>query len=371
MREVYAYSPALGALGGGERYFAEVIAALADAFQVTILAHSGHVRALHEIWRIFSLEQKRIALREIANPPDYSPALHNELASLTPEDALFFQVSNGKLIDIRRKSNIVHVQIVVPRDGDPFSDKDRQSFREILAKQDLVIFPSRFVTEENVRRHQAPDTKAVWVHPPVHRDFFVPNSCTENQIVNVGRFTPIKRQRDLIQAFASLPPDIRGKFVLAGPGETGHLHELIALARGLPVEFRVGLNVRELAELYSHSRILWSATGLGQSRFGLVETFGLSIAEAMAGGCVPVAVRGGGVTEIIQDNVTGFLVDDMPGLADRTTALLSSPERRSGMAEAGSVASRAFSSAVFREKILGLFQECGDRAIAPQTHTTS
>ncbi len=61
------------------------------------------------------------------------------------------------------------------------------------------------------------------------------------------------------------------------------------------------------------------ATLLGQATATLVplrweEPFGLVMAEAMACGTPPIAMRRGAAPEIIVDGVTGYLVDDVPGM---------------------------------------------------------
>ena len=49
------------------------------------------------------------------------------------------------------------------------------------------------------------------------------------------------------------------------------------------------------------------------------ETFGLALAEAMAQQLPVIATRVGGVPEIVQDGVTGLLVnsEDVPDIADK------------------------------------------------------
>ncbi len=70
------------------------------------------------------------------------------------------------------------------------------------------------------------------------------------------------------------------------------------------------------------------------SRF---EGFGLSAAEAMAAGVPVVASRAGGLVEVVDDGVSGYLVDtgDTPGLARPLVDLLSNPEKARTMGEEG------------------------------------
>jgi glycosyltransferase involved in cell wall biosynthesis len=49
-----------------------------------------------------------------------------------------------------------------------------------------------------------------------------------------------------------------------------------------------------------------------------IETFGLTAAEAMASGCPVIATRNGGLSEVVDHDVTGFVVDigDTPAIAE-------------------------------------------------------
>ena len=40
------------------------------------------------------------------------------------------------------------------------------------------------------------------------------------------------------------------------------------------------------------------------------EGFGISVVEAMARGCIPITFKKGGLVEIIQDGVNGFIVNN-------------------------------------------------------------
>jgi starch synthase len=66
------------------------------------------------------------------------------------------------------------------------------------------------------------------------------------------------------------------------------------------------------------------------------ELLGLAVIEAMASGTPVVASKVGGVAEVVEDGVTGFLVPsgDVPSLNDRLALLLGDPGRARRMGEA-------------------------------------
>ena len=70
------------------------------------------------------------------------------------------------------------------------------------------------------------------------------------------------------------------------------------------------------------------------------ESFCLSILEAMCFGCPSVATRVGGIPEVVEDGISGFLVPpgDAVGLARAVEALIADPPRRAAM---GAAARRA------------------------------
>src|SRR5919198_85514 len=90
------------------------------------------------------------------------------------------------------------------------------------------------------------------------------------------------------------------------------------------------------------------------------EGFGLSALEAMASGLPVVASAVGGLNELVEDGVTGFLVPprDPRELADRIDRLLRSSELRIGMgAAARARASAMFSREQMVETIEGVYRQ--------------
>ena len=67
------------------------------------------------------------------------------------------------------------------------------------------------------------------------------------------------------------------------------------------------------------------------------ESFGRVVVEAMAAGLPVVGVRGGGVGEIVENNVTGFLAEpnDADQLARHIERLVGNPSLRQTFGQAG------------------------------------
>ncbi|HEY5491177.1 MAG TPA: glycosyltransferase family 4 protein [Gemmatimonadaceae bacterium] len=124
-------------------------------------------------------------------------------------------------------------------------------------------------------------------------------------LLSVGALRREKRGEFLIDAVSSIPGAPTLVFCGVGP-----LREsLSARAERLGVKVRfLGLLPRaELRGAYSAATVLVHACA--------VETFGLSVLEAMACGCAVVGVRAGGLLEVVgTDGTAGLLIDaDDPG----------------------------------------------------------
>lgn len=90
------------------------------------------------------------------------------------------------------------------------------------------------------------------------------------------------------------------------------------------------------------------------------EGSGRVVMEAMAAGRAVVGVRSGGVQELIQDGVTGFLVPpgDVDAMADRVRFLLENPQERLAMgSRAAEFASQNFSNQVMMNSITEIYKE--------------
>ena len=93
--------------------------------------------------------------------------------------------------------------------------------------------------------------------------------------------------------------------------------------------FNDGVRFNELAPHY-HAATIFAFPSVCE------ESFGMPLVEAMASATPVVATKGGAFPEIVEHGQTGLLVgrSDAPALADAILQLLSSPDRRDGMARA-------------------------------------
>jgi glycosyltransferase involved in cell wall biosynthesis len=143
-------------------------------------------------------------------------------------------------------------------------------------------------------------------------------------LLYVGRLSAekgIERLRPILEAF----PHARLALVGDGPQRK-------ALERhfaGLPVFFAGFLHGEELASAFASSDIF-----LMPSR---TETLGLVVLEAMASGLPVVGARAGGIPEMIEEGVSGYLFDEDGEAISAIRNLLNSPDLRARIAESARV----------------------------------
>jgi glycosyltransferase involved in cell wall biosynthesis len=129
----------------------------------------------------------------------------------------------------------------------------------------------------------------------------------ENCVITVGRITPQKNHRFLIQAIASIPNDSRPSLVIAAdyiqPQEVRAIN-LLADDLGVSVEIESISTDAHMVELYNRAEVFVYAP--------IMEPFGLAVLEAMACGTPVIAINEGGIPEIIQDGRSGILVERDP-----------------------------------------------------------
>jgi len=148
-------------------------------------------------------------------------------------------------------------------------------------------------------------------HLPSHRDWAA-------NVVFLGRLWEKKGVVDLVRAVPivrTLVP--HAQFFLAGDGDVDAVRNL-ALSLGVSeaVHLPGWVDGREKDALLANADVL-----VLPSYF---EGLGLCILEAMAFGVPVIATRVGGIPDVVEDGVTGLLMEpgDIEGLADRLVALL-------------------------------------------------
>ncbi len=148
------------------------------------------------------------------------------------------------------------------------------------------------------------------------------------RIVHISNFRPVKRVLDCIHVFAKVREQVDAELHMAGDGPDRGPAEWLAQQLGVEEHVRFLGKQDHIYRLLPRMHALHLPSEM--------EAFGLAALEAMACGVPPVATRAGGVPDLIQDGVDGFLepVGDIDGQAKRLVSLLTDPALHSSMSRA-------------------------------------
>jgi N-acetyl-alpha-D-glucosaminyl L-malate synthase BshA len=179
-------------------------------------------------------------------------------------------------------------------------------------------------------------------------------AANEKLIVHLSNFRPVKRVTDVVEVFARIAKEVPSRLLLIGDGPDRSAAEYLAMRHG--VQDRIHFlgkqdNVNELLPL-ADLMIMPSE----------MESFGLAALEAMACGVPSIATRVGGVSELIDDGVTGrlFEVGDVEGMSAAAIALLKDRTDLSTMAHA---ARRTAQDRFCATRIIPLYEEYYQRVV--------
>ncbi|HEU5317605.1 MAG TPA: glycosyltransferase family 4 protein, partial [Chloroflexota bacterium] len=201
------------------------------------------------------------------------------------------------------------------------------------------------------------------LYPPVDVHLFSPREARRRVILGIGRFVKggghEKKQHLMIRAFKRLLRDgLTGwelHLVGGSMSEARHrayLDECRRLAAGAPVVFHVDAPAAELTELVETASIYWHATGYGTRDPILHEHFGISVVEAMSGGCVPIVVKQGAAAELVDDGESGYLWQTMAEWRRRTLEVANDDALRRRLAARAVERSKRYGRDVFRRHLL-------------------
>jgi N-acetyl-alpha-D-glucosaminyl L-malate synthase BshA len=157
------------------------------------------------------------------------------------------------------------------------------------------------------------------IHNFVNCDLYHPDPESqpkEKQLIHLSNFRPVKRVLDCVRILKEVLKSTPARLVMVGDGPERGPAEM--LARELRVDKQVTFLGKQdhVERLIPKHHVLLMPSEM--------EAFGLAALEAMACGVPPVGTRIGGVPELIDDGVDGFLepVGDIEAQAARVVALL-------------------------------------------------
>jgi L-malate glycosyltransferase len=164
----------------------------------------------------------------------------------------------------------------------------RRTIEEFSIKRPIEVIPN-FVNCDLYCRHPNPELRAEWA----------PDG--EPILMHLSNFRPVKRILDAVEIFALVREKMPAKLVMIGDGPDRLPAEELARTRGVE---------KDVLFLGKQNGI---REKLGQADLFLLpsrlESFGLAALEAMACEVPVIATNSGGIPEVIEHGVDGFLVE--------------------------------------------------------------
>ena len=257
---------------------------------------------------------------------------------------------------------------------------------QIMTWADRIVAATRRDKEQMMRLYGADPDRIVVIPAGVDTELFHPVPKDEARaalgmpadhqlVLFVGRIEPLKGIDTLIEAMAMAfkhREDLRGKVELAIIGGdvsddpskmTAEMNRLQTLRRELGVEDLVTFLGKQdqttLPLYYSAAEAL-----VVPSHY---ESFGMVAVEALASGTPVIASDVGGLSTIVDDGVTGFLVPDQQPeiLADRLEFLLQVDPLRRAFGRRAVEAAQRYSWSHIADEMIQLYESLGMRI--PQT----
>ncbi len=383
------YDPYLDTLGGGERYcltVAEIL--LKNNYQVDLfwsgdntLINKAEVRfsldlsKLNIVSDIYEFKARNLSTIEenenlfqtitnVVNPEKINfkfKKFFQKINNNRQYDVIFF-LSDGSFPFLFGKKNFLHVQVPLI--------KNENNLDNILNKFKNKFYTNIICNSQFTAKFQNKLTnkKVLVLYPPVDIDKFDSHQAKENIILSVGRFDNIlnaKKQDILIDAFRSLVVREKinnWKLILMGgslsePKNNSYLQYLEKKAANLPIEFIINPPFGVLQKQYAVSKIYWHAAGFDVDENihpENTEHFGITVVEAMASGLVPVVISKGGIPEIVDNGVNGYLWQTIDELVTRTKNLIQNPDTLKLMSQQSILNCQQFSKSNFEKKLLSI-----------------
>jgi L-malate glycosyltransferase len=220
------------------------------------------------------------------------------------------------------------------------------TFRELRVTRDIRVIPNfldcaeyRRIDARKLRAELAPSGEALLVH--------------------VSNFRPVKRVTAVVEIFARVRRRRAARLLMVGDGPDLESAARLARTLGVSDEVRFLGEQNPVVPILSASDVLLLPSAQ--------ESFGLAALEAMACEVAVVASRVGGLPEVIDDGVTGFLRPpaDLDGMADAALRLLDDAALRARMtAAARRIASERFCDSIVVPQYERYYEETLARPVA-------
>jgi N-acetyl-alpha-D-glucosaminyl L-malate synthase BshA len=192
------------------------------------------------------------------------------------------------------------------------------TYRALPVKSAIRVIPN-FLECRAYRRRPLPEL----------RERMCPPDRYDRLIAHTSNFRPVKRIEAIVEVFRRIREKVRARLLLIGEGPELDVARRLIHEAGLAPHVETLGQLDQVVPLLSVSDLFLLPSAQ--------ESFGLAALEAMACEVPVVASRVGGLPEVIEHGVSGFLqpLDDLDAMADDAIALLTDPDLHRRVATAG------------------------------------
>ena len=218
------------------------------------------------------------------------------------------------------------------------------TYAELGVTREISVIPN-FLDLAIHRRRTRPDL----------RKHFTGGDDSVRILIHVSNFRPVKRAEVVIDLFDRIRAEVPARLLLVGDGPDLPIAQ--RRARKLKIEnlvHAIGAQ-EEVVPLLSIADLFLLPSAQ--------ESFGLAALEAMACEVPVIASEVGGLPEVIQHGVTGFLhpLDDEDGMVASAVALLKDPARHEAVAQAACRRVREHFSV---DRVVPMYETCYQKLLA-------
>lgn len=339
------YSPYLDTLTGGELYVLSIAEFLSKKHDVTVFWDDKDI--LSRATLRFGLSLDNVNLTSNIFNKKFSAG--KKILSTLNYDRIIY-LSDGSVPLLFPRKLIIHFQFPILR-------KNVSSFEIAKVNLSKSIFCNSEFTKEIIDKTYG--VKSTVIYPPV-KPIKASIKEKKNTIITVGRFQPFGNNDDfkkigfMIKVFKKIKLD-GWKFIIVTSVKQEYEKEFEKIEKEISENVQILKNASrsEVEDAYKEAKIYWHAAGYGEDlekNPERAEHFGISTAEAMSAGCVPVVINAGGQSEIV-DNSTGFLWNSENELMEFTKKLTADSSLREKLGKEAEKKANEFSIEKFYKKL--------------------
>lgn len=237
-----------------------------------------------------------------------------------------------------------------------------------IEQSDGVTAISQYLRERTLREFEIPNSIAV-IYNFVNCELYLRDRNVaqrraeyaepgERLLVHLSNFRPVKRLLDVIEIFDRVQKEVPSRLLLIGDGPDRSQAEWLAMHKGIHERVHFLGKQDRINEKLAVADVMLLPSQL--------ESFGLAALEAMACEVVPIATRVGGVPEVVEHGVSGFLADvgDVATMARYAIELLQDESRLRAM---GKQARQSAQSRFCTDRIIPQYEEFYRRVLERAT----